>query len=52
LSGQQLDDILRACRHIGDLLPELAFDYESACPVRPAALQKENVTKTIGGKEE
>ena len=52
LNGQQLDDILRACRHIGDLLPELAFDYESACPVRPAALQKEDVKQTIGGIEE
>ena len=52
LSEQQLDDILLACRHISTLLPEFAFDYESACPVRPAALHGENVTQTIGGIEE
>jgi DNA-binding MarR family transcriptional regulator len=52
LSDRQLDDILLACRHISTLLPEGAFDYESGCPVRPAALEQEGANKTNGGIEE
>lgn len=52
LSDRQLDDILLACRHISTLLPEGAFDYESGCPVRPAALEQEGTNKTNGGIEE
>ena len=52
LSEQQLDEIMLACRHIGTLLPEGAFDYESGCPVRPAALQEKSIIQTNGGIEE
>ena len=52
LSKSQLDDILLACRHISTLLPEGAFDYESGCPVRPAALNEVNATQINGGIEE
>ncbi|HET9495734.1 MAG TPA: MarR family transcriptional regulator [Chloroflexia bacterium] len=52
LSDSQLADILLACRHISTLLPEGAYDYESGCPVRPAALEQEEANKIDGGIEE
>jgi DNA-binding MarR family transcriptional regulator len=52
LRENQLDDILLACKHISTLLPELTIDYESGCPVRPAAIHEENVTQANGGTGE
>ena len=43
LSDEQLADIIRACRHIGTLLPEGMQGNEESCPVRPrGAGQKES----------
>jgi DNA-binding MarR family transcriptional regulator len=39
LSDEQLSDIIVACGHVSTLMPEGLYDYESACPVRPVALQ-------------
>lgn len=50
LGDDQLRDIVIACGHIRALLPDVLYDYENSCPVRPTA-NTEHEEGAIGRRE-
>lgn len=47
LSDEQLEDIIRACRHIGTLLPEGMQGNRESCPVRPGGAGQKEIASTF-----
>jgi DNA-binding MarR family transcriptional regulator len=51
LSEEQLRDVARACDHMAQLLPGGLYDYEGACPAKPATPEEtgKQAAKASGG---